>query len=67
MAVSASRRDSARAGLGREGGGSQHLQSLIKRCLDIIRTFNPVTHSIDTHIEEQFNNLVRTYDKVHLL
>lgn len=27
-------------------------QSIIGRCEDLIRSFNPVTHSIDTHCAE---------------
>jgi hypothetical protein len=64
MTASASRHDSTRAGSGRERSSGAHLQSLIARCLEIIRTFNPVTHSIDTHIDEQFNNLVSIKERV---
>lgn len=63
MTASGSRHDSTRGGTGRAGGGAAHLQSLISRCLETIRSFNPVTHSIDTHIEEQFNNLVSVMRK----
>ncbi len=31
--------------------------ALISRCEDIIKSFNPITHSIDTHCKEQLGEL----------
>ena len=32
---------------------------MIQKCIDIIRTFNPVTHSIDSHIADKIGDISR--------
>ena len=32
---------------------------MVQKCIDTIRTFNPVTHSIDTHIADKIGDISR--------
>jgi hypothetical protein len=35
--------------------------NVIRKCEELIRTFNPITHSIDTHIQEQLKKKSKVY------
>ena len=38
-------------------GKQDNKESMIQRCIDLIRSFNPVLHSIDTHVDEALGNV----------
>jgi hypothetical protein len=39
---------------------------LIDQCVDCIKTFNPVTHTIDSHADEFLAALKDPYEKVFI-
>lgn len=42
---------------GRKKGGHFTSGDVIRTCIELIRTFNPVTHSIDTHCSENLGDV----------
>jgi hypothetical protein len=35
---------------------SEGASQIVRKCIDLLRTFNPVTHSMDTHVLEALGN-----------
>jgi hypothetical protein len=39
---------------------------IISKCIELIRTFNPVTHSIDTFIAEKLGNTSKPVSHIYI-